>query len=171
MGATEYLTLEALTSYAANEVLQELRPFSSSAPAPIVTIKASKPFALVYASASEVEISRTFLDYPLALETSPSVPETVTADAPRHTVAIAFGSNLGDSFQHIEGALRMLESTALAGGGELSVVNTSFLYESTPMYVEEQPNFINGACMVSIFSMVVSISLTMLIDRNHSQST
>ena len=32
--------------------------------------------------------------------------------------------------------------------GELAVIDTSFLYETAPMYVTEQPSFINCACLV-----------------------
>lgn len=76
-----------------------------------------------------------------------------------HTAGIALGSNLGDSFALIELALRMLEDPdrrRLAGlppTATVVIVNTSFLYETAPMYVTDQPKFINGACMVcrSIF--------------------
>lgn len=73
------------------------------------------------------------------------------------TAAIAFGSNLGDSFHNIEFALRLLEvpnEILKDVAGKVDIVNTSFLYESTPMYVEDQPSFINGACMVCIYSFL-----------------
>ncbi|EDR10362.1 uncharacterized protein LACBIDRAFT_247939 [Laccaria bicolor S238N-H82] len=89
-----------------------------------------------------------------------------------HTVAIALGSNLGDRFRNIELALRLLEipQQLLSSDGQeesdergevkaeedspleltatVSVVNTSFLYETAPMYVTDQPSFINCACLV-----------------------
>ncbi|KAH9000544.1 Dihydropteroate synthase [Lactarius hatsudake] len=69
--------------------------------------------------------------------------------------AIALGSNLGDRFANIEAALRLLErpkdfsppqepGTSL----RLTVVNTSFLYESAPMYVTDQFSFLNCACVI-----------------------
>ena len=75
-------------------------------------------------------------------------------------VAIAFGTNLGDRVQTIETALRKLENSKSwlkdwePLGMPLSdvlvdIVNTSFLYQTTPMYVNDQPPFLNGACMVS----------------------
>jgi dihydroneopterin aldolase / 2-amino-4-hydroxy-6-hydroxymethyldihydropteridine diphosphokinase / dihydropteroate synthase len=65
-----------------------------------------------------------------------------------HTIAIALGSNLGDRFQNIELALHLLER--LSGkDATIDVVNTSFLYETAPMYVTNQPLFINCACIVS----------------------
>lgn len=72
-----------------------------------------------------------------------------------HIVAIALGSNLGDRFANIEHALRLLENpcqlldpSVLGDNAQLEVVDTSFLYETAPMYVPDQPSFINGACMV-----------------------
>lgn len=88
------------------------------------------------------------------------------------TVALALGSNLGDSFRNIELALRYLENphlldvdddeviasiqSAAASAKDqgrcsdalVTIVNTSFLYETAPMYVKDQPRFVNGACLV-----------------------
>lgn len=58
-------------------------------------------------------------------------------------LAIALGSNLGDKVRNIETALRILETQH-----KIRVVDTSFLYESNPMYLKDQPAFINGACLV-----------------------
>ncbi|KIY67481.1 Dihydropteroate synthase [Cylindrobasidium torrendii FP15055 ss-10] len=137
---TNFLTLEALTSRLALTTLQELYRQGGQETMPTVNVKACKPFALVYAGASEVEVTRTYLDYPglISKHNEPSLETSL------HSVAVAFGSNIGDSFQHIEDALNLLESKHTG----VSVVNTSFLYESAPMYVEDQPKFINGACMI-----------------------
>ena len=35
------------------------------------------------------------------------------------------------------------------GVQRIVVVDTSFMYETAPIYVEDQPKFINCACMVS----------------------
>ncbi|KAG5639723.1 hypothetical protein H0H81_000003 [Sphagnurus paluster] len=76
---------------------------------------------------------------------------------------IALGSNLGDRFHNIELALRLLELPEAAlsqediieNNGEdvkwkpfSAVVDTSFLYETSPMYVTDQPSFINCACLI-----------------------
>lgn len=72
-----------------------------------------------------------------------------------HTAAIALGSNLGDRFANIELALRLLENplrvldaTVVGENADIAIINTSFLYETAPMYVIDQPSFINCACMV-----------------------
>jgi len=85
-----------------------------------------------------------------------------------HTAAIALGSNLGDRFYNIELALRLLEvpqdvlfDSATAeeddkAGEEpkqemtVTVVDTSFLYTSSPMYVTDQPTFVNCVCLVRV---------------------
>ena len=74
-----------------------------------------------------------------------------------YNAAIALGSNLGDSFHNIEYALRLLEylpQEEHMDGIDLPIVriiDTSFLYKTEPMYVTDQPAFINAACMVSFF--------------------
>lgn len=59
-----------------------------------------------------------------------------------HIAHIAFGSNLGDRKAYIEQALDLLDTRGI------NVVNTSMLYESDPMYVTDQPQFLNGVCTV-----------------------
>ena len=58
-------------------------------------------------------------------------------------LAIALGSNLGDKVRNIETALRILETQH-----GIHVIDTSFLYESSSMYIKDQPAFVNGACLV-----------------------
>lgn len=139
-----------------------------------VNIRAAKPHALAVADSAEIEITRDLSDYtPLSIT---DVTETgrdsrlarlISAiqlsgkeKAPPHTVAIAFGSNLGDRFANIEFALRLLESPGrfLDAGddvhqkdAEIAIIDTSFLYETAAMYVTGQPSFVNGACLVRVF--------------------
>ncbi|KAF8803378.1 Dihydropteroate synthase-like protein [Phlegmacium glaucopus] len=78
-------------------------------------------------------------------------PTSTSQEPAVYNVAIALGSNLGDSFHHIEYALRLLEylpqEEKLDGSPFVHIINTSFLYKTAPMYVTDQPAFINGACM------------------------
>ena len=60
----------------------------------------------------------------------------------RHRAFLALGSNLGNRVEMIEWAVREM------GNRGLSVSRTSALYETKPMYLENQQSFINGACEV-----------------------
>ena len=59
-----------------------------------------------------------------------------------YTAYIALGSNLGDRCANLHAALRSLERLG-------SLDATSFLYESLPMYVSEQPRFLNAAVQLN----------------------
>lgn len=58
-----------------------------------------------------------------------------------HRAAVALGSNMGDRIRNIEDALTEMRK-------KLSVLKVSPLYETKPMYYEDQDRFINGACEV-----------------------
>ena len=58
-----------------------------------------------------------------------------------HVAYIALGSNLGDRAAHIHAALDDLATYA-------RVEATSFLYDTPPAYVLDQPRFLNAACKV-----------------------
>ena len=59
-------------------------------------------------------------------------------------VAIALGSNLGDRPGNLREALRRLGALP-----DVTVEATSRLYESSPMYVTDQPSFLNAAAEIS----------------------
>lgn len=59
-----------------------------------------------------------------------------------HIAYIALGSNLRDRQKYIQEALHRLDARGI------QVINTSQLYESAPMYVTDQPEFLNSACCV-----------------------
>lgn len=87
----------------------------------------------------------------------------------KHTAALALGANLGDRFANIELALRLLEAPTGGGNGppKAAVINTSFMYETAPMYVTDQPRFINCACIVRLFaSSRAHISTVVPLDRD-----
>lgn len=151
-----------------------------------MTVRVSKPSALIFADAAEVEVTQSS-GYSSALVVAPAaavsesasisptpssdfagllasaLAETsVSPDDPEdvHTAAIALGANIGDRFANIERALLLLEQPSLLLSSEdpmsLSVVDTSFMYETAPMYVTDQPKFINCACLVKTFPLRVS---------------
>jgi dihydroneopterin aldolase/2-amino-4-hydroxy-6-hydroxymethyldihydropteridine diphosphokinase/dihydropteroate synthase len=157
--SSAFLTLEALASHAAQTALQLLNSASDT-----VFIAASKPSAIVGAQCAKVSITRRLADYgPAASEPSPlgslgalllTLDDATAHPVGLHLAAIAIGSNLGDRFANIEEALRLLEDAELLASLNdfekpvLRIVDTSFLYETAPMYVTDQPDFINGACLV-----------------------
>lgn len=74
----------------------------------------------------------------------------------QHTAYIAIGSNLGDRVAYIRKALGYLDDISTmpasnantASSRTMKLVDTSFLYESEPMYVLEQAPFLNAVCKV-----------------------
>jgi dihydroneopterin aldolase / 2-amino-4-hydroxy-6-hydroxymethyldihydropteridine diphosphokinase / dihydropteroate synthase len=97
----------------------------------------------------------------LSTSRSPGSPSNYNA-------AIALGSNLGDSFHNIEYALRLLEylpQEEHLDGIDLPfvrIIDTSFLYKTKPMYVTDQPAFINAACMVSTTFLLLLLLLLLV---------
>lgn len=69
------------------------------------------------------------------------------ASRPKHlsksTAYIALGSNIDDRVSMIEEACRRMRSRGI------NVKRTSSLWETKPMYVVDQGNFLNAACEVS----------------------
>ena len=81
------------------------------------------------------------------------------------TVYLGLGSNLGDRFANIELALRILETPGVhysrfAEDAFVHVVDTSFMYETEPMYVSDQPKFINCACLVCLAFVMIFVLAT-----------
>jgi hypothetical protein len=63
---------------------------------------------------------------------------------------IALGSNLGDRIAMIEKACNEMSARGIR------VTRTSSLWETEPMYVVDQSDFINGVCEVGLVSFVIS---------------
>ena len=61
--------------------------------------------------------------------------------SPQHTAFVALGSNLGDRAANLHRALQLLKPFA-------AVDATSFLYETAPAYITDQPAFLNAVCRV-----------------------
>ncbi|KAI7375357.1 hypothetical protein KC336_g20000 [Hortaea werneckii] len=60
------------------------------------------------------------------------------------SVYVALGSNVGDRLEAIEAACRAIDEDQ-----DMRILSTSALYETEPMYVENQERFLNGVCEVS----------------------
>ncbi|TPX33892.1 hypothetical protein SmJEL517_g03311 [Synchytrium microbalum] len=174
--ASKYKTVEALATAVARIGIEECH-------VPKITVRVEKPSALVFASASGVEITRDRGDFGLNSDgTRPGTPGEDDADeqptsnyivssssspagaagviqhagslsaasSPSlrrvdlvHEVYIALGTNLGERLNNLNHALE-----ALSKHSEIQLVDTSFLYETEPMYVTDQPRFLNMACKV-----------------------
>ncbi|EGP88208.1 uncharacterized protein MYCGRDRAFT_41254, partial [Zymoseptoria tritici IPO323] len=61
----------------------------------------------------------------------------------RRNVFLALGSNVGDRFRNIEDACDKLDECQ-----DIRIIDTSPLYETEPMYVEDQDRFLNGVCQI-----------------------
>ena len=62
--------------------------------------------------------------------------------AERHRAYVALGSNIGNRLGFVESACQEMNDRGT------SVIRTSALYETKPMYLEDQQCFVNGACEV-----------------------
>lgn len=69
-----------------------------------------------------------------------------------HLAYIALGSNVGDRIAMLDLASRELDRCGI------HVVRTSALYETAPMYLQEQRSFLNGACEVCQFGLTFKMS-------------
>lgn len=139
-------TVESLVSGVANSALSCAAAMSSNHSPHFqnITVSVAKPSALLFADSAEIQITRSMADV-LALTPLPSSDSN--PDSASHRAILALGSNLGDRVEHIEKALVFLEKRGV------KILDTSFMYESAAMYVEEQPNFANAACMVIVFDL------------------
>lgn len=128
--ASSFLTIESLATHVAHQLLQ-------AHPIEQVRVRIEKPSAIMHAQCSCVEVvrHRAFFALP-PLEGASLAPAAVP-------VALALGANLGDRAANLHEAVRRLHAHP-----HIDVVNTSFLYETAPMYLTEQPRFLNGACKI-----------------------
>jgi 7,8-dihydro-6-hydroxymethylpterin-pyrophosphokinase (HPPK) len=58
---------------------------------------------------------------------------------------IALGSNMGNRLEMLEKACQRIDQTS-----STTIIRTSGLWETEPMYVENQDRFLNGVCEVGI---------------------
>lgn len=142
--ASNFKTVEALVRNIGQLVLQNEGIDS-------VYAKVTKPNAISYTEGVGValEMSRQMFvgEEPIKMpESAPStfnLPTNVTTTSyeGRHTAYIAFGSNMGDPVANITRALSLLDQ-------KVTVVATSSLYISKPMYHLDQADFYNGAIKI-----------------------
>ncbi|KAG0000711.1 trifunctional dihydropteroate synthetase [Modicella reniformis] len=157
--ASSYKTVEAFVTSVARIAIEKCHVSK-------ITVKVEKPSAIIFAGSAGVEITRdraffarsasenrkhirgvsslSTISGLTGLRANTKIP--VRGPVPAHLtheVYLALGSNLGDSATNLANALKLLEQD-----GNVRVVDTSFLYETPPMYVTDQPPFINAACKI-----------------------
>ncbi|KAI1314336.1 trifunctional dihydropteroate synthetase [Mortierella claussenii] len=160
--ASAYKTVEAFVTSVARIAIEKCHVSK-------ITVKMEKPSAIVFAGSAGVEITRDRAFFKAAADAagghskthtrgvssvstipglSSSTDSKIEIRGPvpahlNHVVYLALGSNMGDSAANLTNALRRLEQ-----GGNVRVVDTSFMYETPPMYVTDQPAFLNAACKI-----------------------
>jgi dihydroneopterin aldolase / 2-amino-4-hydroxy-6-hydroxymethyldihydropteridine diphosphokinase / dihydropteroate synthase len=163
--ASSYKTVESLATSIARVAVQQNKVER-------IKVRVEKPSAIMFAASAGVEIERdrAFFEQEAreieqerwrGASNGSSLPpvEALSLGAPNasqrpanelresdgwHLAAVALGSNLGDRIRNIERAVRMLNASDTC-----KVIDTSFLYETPPMYVKDQPYFLNGACRIA----------------------
>ena len=71
----------------------------------------------------------------------------VSSDDSLHRAYVAVGSNLGDRYENIASALQLLCDSGWqpeSSDEVVRLVQTSYLHETVPMYLTDQPTFLNG---------------------------
>ncbi|WVW82121.1 dihydropteroate synthase [Kwoniella bestiolae CBS 10118] len=136
VSASSYQTIESLIHHLGSHLFTIPILSDKDQPASTLSITIRKPSAIPYAVPS-ITIHRDKSDYPSPSSFSPS------GSAIDKRIFIAVGSNIGDRVDNIHKAIRELQTN----GCELR--RTSRLYESEPMYVEDQDRFINGVIEIS----------------------
>ncbi|WVR05742.1 dihydropteroate synthase [Kwoniella sp. DSM 27419] len=108
-----------------------------------LSINIRKPSAIPFATPS-ISIHRVEADYRTHdVATTRSTGGYSSTGSTGTRVIIAVGSNIGDRVDHIHRAVKMLEDNGCR------LLDCSWLYESEPMYVEDQDRFVNGAIELS----------------------
>ena len=152
--ASAYKTVESLATSIARVAIERNRVER-------IRVRVEKPSAIMFAASAgvEVERDRSFFEQqqPQSVQLQPQrtpspFPSPVLAASDEdvseangwHFAAVALGSNLADRVGSIEAALKRIDESDTC-----RVVDTSFLYETSPMYVTTQPTFVNGACKIA----------------------
>lgn len=138
---SKHYTLEALATGVAKIILFHFNIEE-------VIIRIDKPSAIYLAKSPAIEIRRNkkFFKNDLIqqkLDSSLNILNNIIIQKDiEHCVYLALGSNIENRYENILKALSELELFSF-------IKNTSFLYETPPKYVIEQPKFLNLVCMVN----------------------
>ncbi|KXT09859.1 hypothetical protein AC579_6751 [Pseudocercospora musae] len=118
--------------------------------------KAARSFAPTLSRAAAIRTSAYRLLYSHNAGLIRDMSSMVYSSASAHVEAlIALGSNVGNRLDKIEQACCALEKDR-----NIRILETSPLYETKAMYVEDQESFVNGVCKIQ-----TNLSATQLLDR------
>ncbi|KAG0147353.1 hypothetical protein CROQUDRAFT_91621 [Cronartium quercuum f. sp. fusiforme G11] len=155
---SSFFTVEALAASLADTLLSIPQP-NYDPPSPAikkVKVRIEKPSAIAFAHGAGVELTRswpprfiTASARPFKLHSSRAGACSFESNPAHHIVYLGLGSNMGDRLQNISTALDSLCRPLGAAGAQAELLDTSFVYESEPMYVTDQPRFLNAACKIS----------------------
>lgn len=81
--------------------------------------------------------------------------DTLSGMSPLREAVFSLGSNLGDRFEYLQGAVKHLRTTP-----GLKVTGVSSVYETTPVGVLDQPDFLNLVVVVE-----TSLASTVMLER------
>ncbi|SCU96793.1 LADA_0H02784g1_1 [Lachancea dasiensis] len=152
--SSNFKTVEALVECVTQVTMNN--PFFEANPDAFVTVKVIKLNAITATKGVGVSCTRMAKDFlgkgPMvvvkALETSKSFDLPVASKTPvipgkSSTAFLAFGSNVGDRLSNIQYAIDLL-----AAHPEVEVRQVSSIFESEPMYFQDQRLFLNGCIEV-----------------------
>ncbi|KAI9599427.1 Dihydropteroate synthase-like protein [Syncephalis fuscata] len=136
---SNFKTVEALANTIARICIERCH-------VPKVSVLTEKPSALRFARAAAIQITRCRDDYDdlaaISLAADAQIKSSEHRQRP-HIVYLGIGANLGNRLRAMQSALKRLIEY-----GDAQIMDTSFLYETEPMYIEEQPMFLNAACKI-----------------------
>lgn len=167
--SSNFKTVEALVMKIGQLIFQNNGEGISS-----VSARVTKPNAISYTDGVGVSSDMTpesFKDMePIgAVETTshtsfnlPTSETDASVSKGDHIAYIAFGSNVGNPVENITNAIELLKE-------KVTVLATSSLYISKPMYVKDQPDFYNGAVKIAFTDKTPHQLLKLLkdIEYNH----
>ncbi|KAK9458157.1 Dihydropteroate synthase-like protein [Dipodascopsis uninucleata] len=133
--SSSYQTIEALVTELARYLCVEEN-------ADQTTVKAEKPRAIAFAAGPSVQVTRSKRYYSTSAAFGNLSDKTKPLNG-EHVAYLGMGSNLGERAALLSAALVELENR------NIRILQTSSLYESAPMYVEDQPMFLNAVCKVA----------------------
>lgn len=95
----------------------------------------------MFAECASVRVTRSEADYPSTALQSSVLGKSLDS----HVAYIALGSNMGNRAENIEKSIRMMQESGV------TLLDSSFMYESDAMYVTDQAKFLN--CVLKIATL------------------